>query len=144
MKDIIDIGFSSMIGMASEEIPGKIAHFVVDNFDVDSMKLKLSNSVISITPELVYKILGVPLGGEDINRMNRLGTEDVTTLEWHGQFSKCSHGVEELDNDFINQTNKENGEDSLEEMIEEVNQKIIEADIVLQKSINDDVQSKEY
>nr|GEZ53309.1 hypothetical protein [Tanacetum cinerariifolium] len=187
MKDIIDIGFSSMIGMASEEIPGKIAHFVVDNFDVDSMKLKLSNSVISITPELVYKILGVPLGGEDINRMNRLGTEDVTTLEWHGQFSnlsdfgyaiednniqheseygnvfsqmdnslnfndmlgnynvgECSHGVEELDNDFINQTNKENGEDSLEEMIEEVNQKIIEADIVLQKSINDDVQSKEY
>nr|GFB70922.1 hypothetical protein [Tanacetum cinerariifolium] len=41
----------------------------------------------SITPELVYKVLGVPLGGEDINRMNRLGIGDVTTLEWHGQFS---------------------------------------------------------
>nr|GEX07758.1 hypothetical protein [Tanacetum cinerariifolium] len=88
MKDIIDIGFGSIIGMASEEIPGKIAHFVVDNFDDDSMKLKLSNGVISITPELVYKVLGVPLGGEDINRMNRLGSEDVTTLEWHSQFSR--------------------------------------------------------
>nr|GEZ88223.1 hypothetical protein [Tanacetum cinerariifolium] len=87
MKNIIDIGFGSMIGMASEEIPGKIAHFVVDNFDDDSMKLKLSNGVISITPELVYKVLGVPLGGEDINRMNRLGIGDVMTLEWHGQFS---------------------------------------------------------
>nr|GEW02761.1 hypothetical protein [Tanacetum cinerariifolium] len=72
MKDIIDIGFGSMNGMASEEIPGKIAHFVVDNFDDDSMKLKLSNGVISITLELVYKVLGVPLGCEDINRMNRL------------------------------------------------------------------------
>nr|GFB88140.1 hypothetical protein [Tanacetum cinerariifolium] len=58
MKDIIDIEFGSMIGMASEEIPGKIAHFVVDNFDDYSMKLKLSNGVISITPELVYKVLG--------------------------------------------------------------------------------------
>nr|GFC42412.1 hypothetical protein [Tanacetum cinerariifolium] len=87
MKDIIDIVFSSMIGMASEEVPGKIAHFVVDNFDDDSMKLKLSNGVISFTAELVYKVLGVPLGGEDINRMNRLGIGDVTTLGWHGQFS---------------------------------------------------------
>nr|GEU91079.1 hypothetical protein [Tanacetum cinerariifolium] len=57
-----DIGFGSMIGMASEEIPRKIAHFVVDNFDDDSMKLKLSNGVISITPELIYKFLRVPLG----------------------------------------------------------------------------------
>nr|GEZ16136.1 hypothetical protein [Tanacetum cinerariifolium] len=64
MKDIIDIRFGSMIGMASEEILGKIAHFVVDNFDDDSMKLKLSNNVISITPELVYKVLGVPLGAQ--------------------------------------------------------------------------------
>nr|GFA77296.1 hypothetical protein [Tanacetum cinerariifolium] len=33
---------------------------------------------------------------------------------------ECSHGVEELDNDFINETNEENGEDILEEeMIEE-------------------------
>nr|GEV33671.1 hypothetical protein [Tanacetum cinerariifolium] len=57
---------------------------------------------------------------------------------------ECSHGIEELDNDFINETNEENGEDSSEEeMIEEVNQKIIEADIVLQKSINDDVQIKD-
>nr|GEY97373.1 hypothetical protein [Tanacetum cinerariifolium] len=228
--------------MASEEIPGKIAHFVVDNFDDDSMKLKLSNGVISITPELVYKDLGVPLGGEDINRMNRLGNEDVTTLEWHSQFSRqanqlldtlmkkqklnlligantpaikywttelikkreifeISNGgfgllhlysddssdgdifereldskmdkldqkvtllkliVEDLEFEFSNslmdhpnssrrirqgfyqRNNKENGEDSSEEeMIEEVNQKIIEADIVLQKSINDDVQNKE-
>nr|GEW85528.1 hypothetical protein [Tanacetum cinerariifolium] len=39
---------------------------------------------------------------------------------------ECSHGVEELDKDFINETNEENGQDSSEEeMIEEVNQKII-------------------
>nr|GEZ94682.1 hypothetical protein [Tanacetum cinerariifolium] len=82
MKDIIDIRFGSMIGMASEEILGKIAHFVIDNFDDDSMKFKLSNGVISITPELVYKVLGVPLGGDNINKMNKLGSEDVTTLEW--------------------------------------------------------------
>nr|GFA62576.1 hypothetical protein [Tanacetum cinerariifolium] len=57
---------------------------------------------------------------------------------------ECSHGVEELDNNFINETNEENGEDSLEEeMIEKVNQKIIEADIGLQKSINDNVQNKD-
>nr|GEW31830.1 hypothetical protein [Tanacetum cinerariifolium] len=61
---------------------------VQDNFDDDSRKLKLSNGDISITPELVYKFLGVPLGGEDINRMNRLGSEDVTSLEWHSQFSR--------------------------------------------------------
>ncbi|GJS10477.1 RNA-directed DNA polymerase, eukaryota [Tanacetum coccineum] len=336
MKDIIDIGFGSLIGMATEEIPVKLAHFVVDKFDSDLMTLKLTNGVIPITPELVYQVLGVPLGGEDINRMDRLGREDVTTLEWHSQFSRrnptpmqvydkiqesqmggilfklnflvlfsnamclkmskinwirdcensyysgpltaltlmylfstkcdsisvprqtpaikywstelikkreifeicnggfgllhlysddssddilerefsntlvdhlnssrlkdikakyngiirntdlsdfayaiennsihhenqygndfsetdyslnfndmscnyndgeCSHGVEELDKNFINETDEENGEDSSEEeMTEEVNQKVIEADIVLQKSINDDIQNKE-
>ncbi|GJS10471.1 hypothetical protein Tco_0367267, partial [Tanacetum coccineum] len=57
---------------------------------------------------------------------------------------ECSHGVEELDKNFINETDEENGEDSSEEeMTEEVNQKVIEADIVLQKSINDDIQNKE-
>ncbi|GKE60418.1 hypothetical protein Tco_1510785, partial [Tanacetum coccineum] len=51
---------------------------------------------------------------------------------------ECSHGVEELDKDFINETDEENGEESSEEeMIEVVNQKVIEADIVLKKSIND-------
>ncbi|GKC67000.1 hypothetical protein Tco_1099598 [Tanacetum coccineum] len=45
---------------------------------------------------------------------------------------ECSHGVEELDKDFINETDEENGEESSEEeMIEVVNQKVIEADIVL-------------
>ncbi|GJQ89477.1 hypothetical protein Tco_0000616 [Tanacetum coccineum] len=88
MKDIIDIGFGSLIGMATEEIPAKIAHFVVDKFDADLMTLKLTNAVIPITPELVYKVLGVPLGGEDINRMVRLGREDVTTLEWQRPFSR--------------------------------------------------------
>ncbi|GKE80295.1 hypothetical protein Tco_1550295 [Tanacetum coccineum] len=53
---------------------------------------------------------------------------------------ECSHGVEELDKNFINETDEEIGEDSSEEeMTEEVNQKVIEADIVLQKSINDDI-----
>ncbi|GKD61595.1 hypothetical protein Tco_1299104, partial [Tanacetum coccineum] len=57
---------------------------------------------------------------------------------------ECSHGVEELDKNFINETDEEIGEDSSEEeMTEEVNQKVIEADIVLQKSINDDIQNKE-
>nr|GEY68959.1 hypothetical protein [Tanacetum cinerariifolium] len=88
MKDIIDTRFGSMIGIASKEIPIKVGHFVVDNFNDDSMKLKLSNGVISITPKLVYKVLGVPLGGEDINRINRLRSEDVMTLEWHSQFSR--------------------------------------------------------
>nr|GEY11684.1 hypothetical protein [Tanacetum cinerariifolium] len=88
MKDIIDTRFGSMIGIASKEIPIKVGHFVVDNFNDDSMKLKLSNGVISITPKLVYKVLGVPLGGEDINRINRLRSEDVMTLEWHSQFSQ--------------------------------------------------------
>ncbi|GJR33562.1 RNA-directed DNA polymerase, eukaryota, partial [Tanacetum coccineum] len=57
---------------------------------------------------------------------------------------ECSHGVEELDKDFINETGEENGEESSEEeMIEVVNQKVIEADIVLKKSINDYIQNKE-
>ncbi|GJU20476.1 hypothetical protein Tco_1153818 [Tanacetum coccineum] len=57
---------------------------------------------------------------------------------------ECSHGVEELDKNFINETDEEIGEDSSkEEMTEEVNQKVIEADIILQKSINDDIQNKE-
>ncbi|GKB16697.1 hypothetical protein Tco_0850620 [Tanacetum coccineum] len=50
---IIDLGFGSVIEMATEEIPVKIAHFVVDKFDADLMKLKLEHDVISITPDLV-------------------------------------------------------------------------------------------
>nr|GFA25007.1 RNA-directed DNA polymerase, eukaryota [Tanacetum cinerariifolium] len=304
IKDIIDIGFGSMIGMASEEIPGKIAHFVVDNFDDDSMKLGIGDvttlewhgqfSNKNPTPKKVFeKIQKSQMGGIlfKLNFLvlfsNAMGLSEnggqcrpgksiigfineetkIESLDWckyvcmclkmskinwirdgensyfsgpltaltldskidkldqkvtllkliiedlEFEFSNClmdhlnssrlkdikakyngiiqntnlsdfgyaiednsihheseygnvfsemdnslnfndmsgnynvgefSHGVEELDNDFINETNEENGEDSSEEeMIEEVNQKIIEADIVLQKSINDDVQSKD-
>nr|GEZ89158.1 hypothetical protein [Tanacetum cinerariifolium] len=71
---------------------------------------------------------------------------------------ECSHGVEELDKDFINETNEENGEDSSEEeIIEEkeeqmfvkgmheekeeeiLNQDSIEADSIAKKSTQDDI-----
>nr|GFB61855.1 hypothetical protein [Tanacetum cinerariifolium] len=58
---------------------------------------------------------------------------------------ECSHGVDELDNDFINETNEENREDSSKEEILnqdsiEVNVlKVNEADSMAEKSTQDDI-----
>nr|GEW54664.1 hypothetical protein [Tanacetum cinerariifolium] len=52
----------------------------------------LYNLMKNLSPAQMKDIIdigfGVSLGGEDINRMNRLGSEDVMTLEWHSQLSR--------------------------------------------------------
>lgn len=67
-KNLIDMGFGSLYALDIEEISVKIGHFVVDKFIDSEMKLKLQDYDIVITPELIHKVLDVPIGGIFINR----------------------------------------------------------------------------
>lgn len=74
-------------GKAVEEIPVKIGHFGVDNFDPTEMKLKLKNHDILITPEIVHELLGVHLGGKDLHGLNKVERQDPISVRWYDQFN---------------------------------------------------------
>ena len=84
-KNLIDMGFGSLYYMALEEIPVKIGHFVVDSFIAGEMKLKLQDYDIVITPELIHKVLDVPLGGIDFNELPKIKGSDLSQ-NWYSQF----------------------------------------------------------
>lgn len=82
------MGFGSLHEMVVDDIPSKIGLFVVDNFDNKKMQLKLKNFNILITPDLIHEMLGVPIGGQDINDLVK-NKEVAGSLsrKWYDQFN---------------------------------------------------------
>ena len=89
-KNLIDMGFGSLYDMDIEEIPVKIGHFVVDKFIDSEMKLKLRDYDIVITPELIHKVLDVPLGGIDFNDLDKIRRSDLSE-RWYSQFGSIRY-----------------------------------------------------
>ena len=107
-KDLIQIGFGSLYYMAIEEVPVKIGHYVVDRFSASDMKIKLRDYDIVITPELIHKVLDIPLGGIDFNDLEKIRVSDLSK-RWYSQFEsiryptphRVAHVVEKSEIDGI-------------------------------------------
>lgn len=89
-KDLIEIGFGSLNNIAIEEVPVKIGHYVVDRFIPSEMKIKLRDYDIDITPELIHKVLDVPLGGIDLNDLEKIRGSDLSQ-RWYSQFDSIRY-----------------------------------------------------
>ncbi|CAI9290325.1 unnamed protein product [Lactuca saligna] len=81
------IGFGSLLDMKTQSIPTKLCYFVVDSFDHEEMVIKSDVGNIAVTREEVNKVLGLPLGVEQISCLGVRGNEDWFEM-WKEQFKK--------------------------------------------------------
>ncbi|CAI9266147.1 unnamed protein product [Lactuca saligna] len=61
------IGFGSLLDMKTQSIPTKLCYFVVDSFDHEEMVIKSVGGNIPVKREDVNRVLGFPLGYEQIS-----------------------------------------------------------------------------
>ncbi|KAL8226548.1 hypothetical protein R6Q57_016380 [Mikania cordata] len=87
-KKVIDMGFGSFLEFSCAGIPAKLGHFVVDKFHAKSMKLKLENGDIKITPELIHHICGIPCGGISVESLVAKNKNKECYVNWRSQFVK--------------------------------------------------------
>ncbi|KAK9073448.1 hypothetical protein SSX86_007772 [Deinandra increscens subsp. villosa] len=87
-RKITDIGFGSLLEFNCSYIPSKLGFFLLDKFDPKSMKLKLKNGDIQITPELIKHIFGIPNGGTPPLSLSSKDSTKDCYVKWHSQFVK--------------------------------------------------------
>ncbi|KAI3692442.1 hypothetical protein L6452_32258 [Arctium lappa] len=83
-----DIGLESLLDLTLDGIPSKLGYYVVDKLDTRHMNLKLRNGAIPITVHSIHELLGLPIGGLDLNSINRAIGDDDITVSWRKQFTK--------------------------------------------------------
>lgn len=83
-----EIGLGSLLDITLDRIPYKLGFYVVDNLDTTSMTVKLSNGHIPITVASIYRLLGLPIGGLDLNSMAPLIGDADISKPWKRQYTK--------------------------------------------------------
>lgn len=81
------MGFEGLLDMKLDGIPSKIGFYVVDQFNPVKMEIKLRNSSIVITKQLIGEILGIRNEGRDI--MDEVIEKDEGLISnWMQQFQE--------------------------------------------------------
>lgn len=85
-KRLKEIGFGKVEKMMVDAIPGKIAYYVLKNFDHEKMRINLENgSFIPITEDAIHEMLGIPIGGLNLKS---LPFDANLKKSWMSQFKK--------------------------------------------------------
>lgn len=81
------MGFGDLIDFPIEELPTRLAFFIVDSLDVETMNLRLPTGNLQISPQTVKVALGLPKGTRRLER-NEGQTEknDKFEEEWKEQY----------------------------------------------------------
>ncbi|PWA94318.1 hypothetical protein CTI12_AA062790 [Artemisia annua] len=86
-KMIMEMGFGDLIDFPIGSIPTKLAFFVVNSLDTDTMTLNLPNGKIPILPETVNEIFGIPMGETMLERQRgEREYDDPFIVQWRDQF----------------------------------------------------------
>ncbi|KAJ0807253.1 hypothetical protein HanOQP8_Chr00c064g0739511 [Helianthus annuus] len=65
-KIVRKMGFGKILSLKVDTIPGKVAHFVVDQFDPNTMEIKFGRIAIKVDEEAIHQLLGLPNSGFDL------------------------------------------------------------------------------
>nr|GEU73959.1 RNA-directed DNA polymerase, eukaryota, reverse transcriptase zinc-binding domain protein [Tanacetum cinerariifolium] len=80
-------GKSHLLDFKVDGIPSKLGFYVANNFNVDTMEIKLKDTSIVITQQLIGKMLGIKNKGVDITvKVN--ANDDKMVKDWDAQFKK--------------------------------------------------------
>ncbi|KAL2933204.1 hypothetical protein RDABS01_016323, partial [Bienertia sinuspersici] len=90
LKGIRDIGFGSLEFLKVSQLPLQLGLWIVKNFDANTCCLCIPDSEpLHITSEHVHEVLGLPIGGEDIDLDCSFKDKDLLN-RWKNQFKKNS------------------------------------------------------
>ena len=86
-KVIIEMGFGELIDFPIGKIPTKLAFFVINSLQTDTMSLKLPTGDITILPTTVKEIFGIPMGKRMLERQEgERDSDDPIFEQWKSQF----------------------------------------------------------
>lgn len=85
---VTSMGFGKLLNMKADGIPSKLGFYVVDNLDTKKMEIRVSHGAIKITTEAIHEMLGVPIGGLDLQSIESATMEADITKRWRQQFDK--------------------------------------------------------
>ncbi|KAI3693185.1 hypothetical protein L6452_33016 [Arctium lappa] len=83
-----EMGLKSLLSMTLDGSPSKLGYVVVDSLDTKTMELRLQKTSIPITENVVHQMLGVPLGGLDLESITTVNPNSSMIFEWKKQFTK--------------------------------------------------------
>ena len=64
---VSDVGFGSLLDLKCSFTPKALVSWLASNFDCSSNAITLSNGFsFKLTPDVVHKVLGIPIGGREI------------------------------------------------------------------------------
>ncbi|KAD5961635.1 hypothetical protein E3N88_13108 [Mikania micrantha] len=81
------MGFAKLLGFNLDGIPSRLAHFVVDRLKPKKMEIVCRGGTLKITPALIHKLWGIPIGGTQIESIVPLETYDTSVSEWRATFN---------------------------------------------------------
>ncbi|KAK9053014.1 hypothetical protein SSX86_029644 [Deinandra increscens subsp. villosa] len=81
------IGFGRLLGIQIHSIPTTLGYWLLHNYNDETSVLCLGQRSIKITPQLVNKLLGVPIG-KNLLIEKRTSIKLPVVAEWRGQFKK--------------------------------------------------------
>ena len=65
-KSLIEMGFEHLLEWDFYELPSRLCYHVIDNFNPATRMLKVADSDVQLTPELVHSYLGLPRGTKKV------------------------------------------------------------------------------
>lgn len=68
-ETVREMGFESLLSMKFDLLTCKLGHHIVDNLDDHKLIIRTKYGEIELTRVLVHQLLGIPLGGKDLNEI---------------------------------------------------------------------------
>ncbi|KAI3496567.1 hypothetical protein L1887_38932 [Cichorium endivia] len=82
------MGFGPLLGMDIDSITGRLNYVLLDNYDPTRNRLKVNKEWIMISEELVHDMMGLPMGGENIKKLESYAYDDPVLQQWKAQFPR--------------------------------------------------------
>lgn len=83
-KVIRKMGFGDLIDFPINEVPTKLAFYVVDSLDVEGMNLRLPTGNLQVSPQTVKMVFGLPRGSRRLEGERE--KNELFEQEWKDQF----------------------------------------------------------
>ena len=104
---VIDMGFESLLNMKMHQCPARLGHYLLEMFDDTNLIMRTGKGEISLTPQIVHEVLGIPIGSKSLEEVKRVKRKNPLLKLWEEQFgTDIAKGVvvkkiEETDDDGI-------------------------------------------
>nr|KAJ0186291.1 hypothetical protein LSAT_V11C900464310 [Lactuca sativa] len=80
------MGFGALLKMKITNIPLKLGFYALQKFDYKRMMIDIEGKKLKVTTEFVHDMLGIPIGGTILTKLDQWPKDDTSYDEWKQQF----------------------------------------------------------